>query len=215
MSVVIFTDKGTFRGRKIESCVRTNFGETAIFKGDDRESEEQGLVGLIGVQENGDFKVLAEVTRIYEREPYVAPPSRSQRWQDANNKLRDAITIAEEVRDEYEEAESCEDCTEETGTCDVHDEDQLQQKLDDATDKWSEGLSELEELKDEYSEWYDNLPENLQNGSPVADKLQEISYMDLTEVSFELEDVENNISEAEGYVDEYESADLPLGFGRD
>jgi hypothetical protein len=61
-------------------------------------------------------------------------------------------------------------------------------------------LLELQEIRDEYQDWLDNLPENLQS-SAVADKLLAI--------------VEPDIDSAVDTVQEAQSADLPLGFGRD
>jgi|SRR6516164_5476269 len=55
-------------------------------------------------------------------------------------------------------------------------------------------------IRDEYQDWLDNLPENLQS-SAVADKLLAI--------------VEPDIDSAVDTVQEAQSADLPLGFGRD
>lgn len=96
------------------------------------------------------------------------------------------------------------------------DEEDSQQKLDGATSEWSEGVSELEDLQGEYNEWEDNLPESFQGGnSPVSEKLQEIINLGFETVEFTLENVGGDISDAEGYKDEYAYVDLPLGFGRD
>ena len=59
---------------------------------------------------------------------------------------------------------------------------------------------ELFEMRDEYEEWRDNLPENL-DGSVVAEKLDAVLDLPFDEV--------------EAALNEMESADLPLGFGRD
>ena len=59
---------------------------------------------------------------------------------------------------------------------------------------------DLEELRDEYQDWLDNIPEGLED-SPVAEKLQEIVDLDLEGVTDSL--------------DEFDNAELPLGFGRD
>jgi hypothetical protein len=61
-------------------------------------------------------------------------------------------------------------------------------------------IEALVELQQEYQEWYDNLPENLQN-SPVGEKLQAICDLDL-------EGAFSTLQEADG-------ADLPMGFGKD
>lgn len=61
-------------------------------------------------------------------------------------------------------------------------------------------LEELKGIQEEYQDWYDNMPENLQQG-PTGEKLQELQNLDL---SIDL-----------SVVDEANDADLPLGFGRD
>lgn len=205
MSVVLYTDKGTFKGRKVESCIRTNFGEKCRYA-ENPDAEYQGEI----LDQNDD--IVATVTRIEERQPYVAPPSRSARWFGAIEKMQDAVSIAEEVQDEKNEFEN--------GDSDDTDEDEFdeyaaQQKLDEATSKWSDGVSELNELKDEYQEWHDNLPEAFQYDSPVGEKLQTIIDMDFEEVEFTLESIDSDIDEGVGYISEYEDVDLPLGFGRD
>ena len=67
-----------------------------------------------------------------------------------------------------------------------------------------QGFSELQDLRNEYEEWQDNLPENLQQ-SPVAEKLEAI-----VEIDFESE-----IGVIEETINQAESCELPLGFGRD
>jgi hypothetical protein len=69
-----------------------------------------------------------------------------------------------------------------------------------AVAKLQDGLSELADLKEEYSEWKENLPESLQE-SPVGEKLSAIEDLD--------------IDTLQGYVDDLDGADLPLGFGKD
>ena len=78
--------------------------------------------------------------------------------------------------------------------------------LVDARDELQSALSDLGDIKDEYEEWYDNMPEALQEGT-TGEKLQELLELDL-EVEVDLEDYEEVVSNAE-------NADLPLGFGRD
>ncbi len=70
----------------------------------------------------------------------------------------------------------------------------------DAASTASAALSDLRDIQSEFEEWRDGLPENLEN-SPVGEKLQAVCDIDLQSA---LEAVE-----------EAESADLPLGFGRD
>lgn len=69
-----------------------------------------------------------------------------------------------------------------------------------AASRASDALNELVELRQEYQDWYDNLPENLQE-SPVGEKLQNVCNID--------------VESALDVVNEAEGADLPLGFGRD
>ena len=73
-----------------------------------------------------------------------------------------------------------------------------------AVDALREAFEELKSIQEEYQEWLDNLPENLQSSS-LADKLQTVLGIDL----------ESCADEAESVVTECDSADLPLGFGRD
>ena len=73
------------------------------------------------------------------------------------------------------------------------------QRIEDAVD-------ELRSIQEEYQEWRDNLPDNL-SGSAMAEKLDAI-----TEIGM---DVEVDIQGVEELVDAAESAELPLGFGRD
>jgi hypothetical protein len=61
-------------------------------------------------------------------------------------------------------------------------------------------VNELEEIQGEYQDWFDSLPEGLDQ-TPVAEKLEAVLDLDLSEIDSLLEEVEN--------------AELPLGFGRD
>jgi hypothetical protein len=61
-------------------------------------------------------------------------------------------------------------------------------------------LEELQSIQQEFSEWRDNLPENLQS-SALGDKLDTVCDLD--------------IDSALETVQDAESADLPMGFGRD
>ena len=81
------------------------------------------------------------------------------------------------------------------------------QKPKSRTQRWSEAasaavsaLEELQSIQEEFEEWKDNLPENLQQ-SALGEKLETVCGIDLTS--------------ALDSVQEAESADLPLGFGRD
>ena len=64
----------------------------------------------------------------------------------------------------------------------------------------SGGLDDLRSIQDEYREWLDNMPENFQ-ASTTAQKLEQVIDLDVESVLL--------------FVDEAESIDLPLGFGRD
>jgi hypothetical protein len=66
-------------------------------------------------------------------------------------------------------------------------------------------METLEDLRAQYEETRDNVPENLQS-SPYYEKLDAIASLDFT--CEDLDEIENAIGEAE-------SAELPLGFGRD
>lgn len=63
-----------------------------------------------------------------------------------------------------------------------------------------DGLERLTELQQEYQEWRDNLPESLESSS-TAELLDAICEL-------EIESVKDQVSD-------FESADLPRGFGRD
>lgn len=75
-----------------------------------------------------------------------------------------------------------------------------QAKWVSACAKIREGYDDLAGLVEEFQSWYDNLPEQLQ-ASPVGEKLQAITEMDMDSIG-------SAIEEAEG-------VDLPRGFGRD
>lgn len=79
-------------------------------------------------------------------------------------------------------------------------------RLESAKVELGEILQRFEELKGEYEDWYENYPENLQ-GDATYEKLQALCELDFNEdsdVDAMLECVENA-----------ETIDLPLGFGRD
>lgn len=71
-----------------------------------------------------------------------------------------------------------------------------------AAEDLESAFGDLKDIQSEYEEWRDNLPENLQS-SALAEKLNEVCDLDL-----DLDDVG-------GKVDEAENVDLPRGFGRD
>ncbi len=77
------------------------------------------------------------------------------------------------------------------------------QRIDDACQRARDAATDLRCVAEEYQEWFDNMPDNLQQ-SPTAEKC------------------ENAHSELDGAADEIESAcddadgvELPIGFGRD
>jgi|SRR5215472_7973446 len=85
--------------------------------------------------------------------------------------------------------------------------DAINEKASDLAD----ALADLEAIRGEYEDWFDNLPENLQD-SPVGIKLAEISQMDIDSAANDpLDDWQTTMN----LIDEAEAADLPLGFGRD
>jgi hypothetical protein len=70
-----------------------------------------------------------------------------------------------------------------------------------------EMLQELVDLQAEYEEWFEGMPENLQS-SPAGEKLQAIMDLDINgayEYASSISDI----------VSECDTAELPLGFGRD
>lgn len=65
-----------------------------------------------------------------------------------------------------------------------------------------DGLAEAIEVAAEYEEWRENLPENMES-SGLAEKLDAMVELKAT------------LEEAQGSLEEAESADLPQGYGRD
>jgi hypothetical protein len=80
-----------------------------------------------------------------------------------------------------------------------------------AADELAEALMELNDIRGEYEDWFDNLPENLQD-SPVGQKLAELTNMEIESAA---NDPLENMGDVEELIDAAEGADLPLGFGRD
>lgn len=81
-------------------------------------------------------------------------------------------------------------------------------KMQEAQSEMETAFEELNDLKSEYENWRDGLPENLQNGT-LGEKLNAICDLDFESIGDKtLDDIEQLIGEAE-------SAELPLGFGRD
>jgi len=107
--------------------------------------------------------------------------------------------------------------------------------IDDQADKIEEHCTqvkaaqeELSDLLSEYGEWLDNLPENLRD-SVIAEKLEELITLNVDSFDeglatvrgelqthpIDIETIEMGCEELENPVDFFDSADLPLGFGRD
>jgi hypothetical protein len=83
-------------------------------------------------------------------------------------------------------------------------------KVTEAADELASALSDLRDIQSEYQDWLDNLPENLQNGSALAEKLEAVCELEL-ESDNPLEEWET-VNEA---IDNADGMELPLGFGRD
>jgi hypothetical protein len=81
--------------------------------------------------------------------------------------------------------------------------------LDVVFGRIEEAFQELSSIKSEYEEWQGNLPDNLQSGA-LADKLQEVVDLD-----FDQDPRDMSASDIEELIDNAESVELPLGFGRD
>jgi predicted nucleic acid-binding Zn-ribbon protein len=147
--------------------------------------------------------------------------SRTQRWYAAVNSGKQALEALQELKDE-----AGDDLME----LQQRFVDELQEELDKITNKLSEkadtlraAFEDLESLRQEYEEWYDNMPQQLQDG-PTGEKLSElVNQFDFdVEVNVELEVPDIDFPELDLDLDEYEStleeadaADLPRGFGRD
>ena len=84
-------------------------------------------------------------------------------------------------------------------------------ELEAACDKLEAAVEEVRSVQEEYEEWKDSLPENLQS-SAVAEKLETVCDLDIGDAA---SGVRGAIDEASRIIGEAESADLPLGFGRD
>lgn len=69
-----------------------------------------------------------------------------------------------------------------------------------ALSQMREGLEELKMLQEEYADWQSNLPEGLDSGA-TAEKLEAVAELDFDSLETD--------------IDEWESVELPRGFGRD
>lgn len=94
--------------------------------------------------------------------------------------------------------------------------------VETAASDFESAMQELADVKQEYQEWYDNMPESLQN-SATGEKLATISDIDVEGANVYVDDIvsaiqeaiEEVLSEATDALSEAESAELPVGFGRD
>jgi hypothetical protein len=80
-----------------------------------------------------------------------------------------------------------------------------------AGDELASACSELHEIQQEYQDWLDNLPENLEN-SALGEKLQAVCDIDIESLA---DDPLSDWPNLESTLEEAESTELPMGFGRD
>lgn len=71
----------------------------------------------------------------------------------------------------------------------------------------TDGVSEIESLQEEYQEWYDNMPEHLQEGD-TGQALSAIGEISIPELNH------STLEELRDWFNEIEGQDLPRGFGR-
>lgn len=94
--------------------------------------------------------------------------------------------------------------------------------LESAASDFESAMQDLANVKQEYEEWYENMPESLQDG-PTGEKLQAIIEIDVESACIYVDDIVNAVqqaieevlTEATDALSEAESAELPVGFGRD
>ena len=79
--------------------------------------------------------------------------------------------------------------------------------LESAKSDFESALEEIKSIREEFESWRDNLDGKFE-GSALVEKLEAVCEIDLDSCEIDLGDIENLIGECE-------SADLPLGFGRD
>lgn len=82
-----------------------------------------------------------------------------------------------------------------------------------AADELADAMTELYDIQQEYQEWRDNIPENMES-SAVAEKLDELLDLSLDNNGCG-DDVLNDWASTCDAIESAESAELPLGFGRD
>ena len=126
-------------------------------------------------------------------------PSRSDRWMTA---VEEAKAAMERINDSAQEMDFNE--------------------IESAASDFENAIQELANVKQEYQEWYDGMPENLQ-GSATGEKLSMICDIDVESANVDISAmqdairaaIEEVVSEANEIIEEAESAELPVGFGRD
>lgn len=125
--------------------------------------------------------------------------TRSDRWQSAVSAGREAL---EQMQDAAQELKM----------------DELQSAASD----FENAMQDLADVKQEYQDWYDNMPEGLQQGA-TGEKLEAIVNIDVENVTVYADDIQSAIqtaveellADAVDVLDEAENAELPVGFGRD
>lgn len=90
---------------------------------------------------------------------------------------------------------------------------QAREKVNDAASELAAALTDLYDIQQEYQEWRDGMPENLEQ-SATAEKLDAILDLSLDNNGC-AEDVLGDWDSISTAIDDAESAELPLGFGRD
>jgi len=126
--------------------------------------------------------------------------SRTDRWNKAISDCREDLEKAQQAKHEVSEKIAT-----------------LIEELNETLYPINDSLQVLLDLQAEYEEWYDNMPQQLQEG-PTGEKLQEIVNQfdfDVQVDEVEEPDLDLDLDGIESLLDEAEGADLPRGFGRD
>jgi hypothetical protein len=131
--------------------------------------------------------------------------SRADRWLSAVSDAKEALDEVVGARDSFNQ--------------DV--EALIEQHLSKPLVELWDAVERLDEVKQEYQEWYDNMPEGLQ-GSATGEKLEAITELDTDPSSLGIDignveppEIDLDLDEVTQALDEAESAELPVGFGRD
>jgi hypothetical protein len=152
----------------------------------------------------------------------LADRSRTQRWTEAVDSMKNKLESAKEAAEELVECLK-EELDNADGDPEVADPSASEEQLDGVrAHLLGFSLSDLEDLRGEYESWRDNLPEQLQE-SPVGEKLNEVcdADIDIEEPGLadgDIDSIESFIEECNSAIEkleELENIDLPLGFGRD